>query len=86
MTDLEKFQKVNSCETIQELCKCIVEFADERRLIQGRTRTFDADHMADSCYRYWSGAHDQPRCMTREFGIPQQAMYLKYSEHSMCEK
>lgn len=81
MTELEKFQRVNSCETIQELCKIILDFADEKGDIQGRTRKFSATKMSDWCYGYIRGTHNQPRYITREFGIRQQAMYIKYSEH-----
>ena len=37
---LEKYQKVNACETAEELKKVILSFADEDGLIQGRRNKF----------------------------------------------
>jgi len=85
MNDLDKFNKVNNCESIDELCDTIISFADAQGMIQGRTKRFVAQEMANYCKTYWMNSHNQPRFMTREFGIRQQAMYLKYSEHSCFE-
>ena len=75
MTDLEKFQKVNSCETLEELALVIESFADERGVIKGRNRSFSAGSMANYCRRYSFPSHNT---LTREFGIRQQAMYLLF--------
>lgn len=76
MTDLEKFQKVNASETIEDLCQCILDFADEDGQIQGRTRTFDAQRMKEGCLRYYHGESLVPNVVTREFGLRQQLLYL----------
>lgn len=76
LTDLEKFQKVNSCETIKELEETILSFAFNG-LIQGRTRSFDAKRMAENV----AGVVNEQlpaNLLTREFGIRQQALYLAY--------
>jgi hypothetical protein len=43
MTDLEKFQLVNSCKTTEELQNAILAFADENGSIMGRSRPFSAE-------------------------------------------
>jgi len=78
MTELEKYQRVNACETIEELQQCILDFAGEDGMIQGRTRKFDAFEMANNLEIYVNGRNETPNVLTREFGIRQQAMYLKY--------
>lgn len=77
---LEKFQKVNNCETIQSLMDCIRDFSSENGLIQGRTRLFDAEKMAGYALKYFEDDSGliPPNVLTREFGIRQQAMYLKF--------
>lgn len=80
MTELRKFQRVNNCETIEELQQCILDFADIAGLIQGKTTTFDAKRMAIGALNYYqdpSGAVS-PNIVTRMFGLRQQAMYLKH--------
>ncbi len=79
LTELEKFKKVNSCETIEELTQCILDFADEYGLIQGRTHKFNAQEMAQSasaCYK--NKMFHFPELVTREFGLRQQLLYLKH--------
>lgn len=81
MTDdqrLEIYDKVNKCETIEELQDCIISLADETGLIRGRTRKFDADHMKDNAAFFITGKTNNANLLTREFGIRQQAMYIKY--------
>ena len=73
MTELEKYQKVNSCETLEALAKVIESFADERGMIWGRDKLFNAGVMASICRRYTLAEHNM---LTREFGIRQQAMYI----------
>ena len=77
LTDLEKFQKINACETVKELEEAILAFADEDGMIQGRTRKFDAERMAKNV---WPVVNKQMQAntLTREFGIRQQALYLAY--------
>lgn len=78
MTELEKYQRVNSCETQEELIQCILDFAEDG-FIQGRVRKFDAQKMAENAFAYLNNkALSSPNTITREFGIRQQAIYLKY--------
>ena len=75
MNDLEKYEKVNKCETFEELAKTIESFADNLGYIQGRSRKFNAKKMANYCRNFsWFA----PNLLTREFGIRQQAMYISY--------
>ena len=76
MSELEKFQRVNKAETILELQQCILDFAVNGQ-IQGRTRLFDAQKMSNNLKLYFSN-NAPPEVITREFGLRQQAMYLKY--------
>lgn len=75
MTELEKYEAVNKCESFEELAKVIESFADENGEIQGRTRKFNAEKMSWFCRNFTMG---QPELLTREFGIRQQAMYISY--------
>lgn len=78
MDDLQKFYFVNTCETAQELSKIIQMFADkETGLIQGRRRQFSADKMA-SCVPFVIDGSIPANVLTREWGIRQQALYIKY--------
>lgn len=78
MNDLLKFQRVNACETPEELAQIIKEFADpDTGMIMGRKRPFDAQRMAG--YVTFVVNEGAPaNLLTREFGIRQQALYLKY--------
>lgn len=78
MTELEKYQKVNQAETIEQLCECILSFADESGMIKGRTRDFNAAKMVRNARLYHDGEGLVPNVITREYGLRQQAMYLKY--------
>ena len=42
MTELEKWQQVNQCETQSQLADLISKFADSEGMIQGRERKFEA--------------------------------------------
>lgn len=78
MTDLEKYELVNSCETVEALEAAILTFTDpETGRIQGRRRNFDGATMASSVRPIVEG-NGWPNSLTREFGIRQQALYLKY--------
>lgn len=74
------FKAVNSAETTQDLQKCIETLADEDGYIQGRRRKFDAIRMAENCKSFIADKTDTipATVMTREFGIRQQAIYIKY--------
>lgn len=78
MDDLQKFYFVNTCETAQELSKLIEMFADkETGLIQGRRRQFSAGKMASYVQLVIDGSAPA-NVLTREWGIRQQALYIKY--------
>lgn len=79
MSDLEKYERVNRCETLAELQKCILDFADENEEIQGRTRNFDAKKMSALAEVYFQYPESTPpNVVTREFGLRQQLMYIRY--------
>lgn len=80
--DLDRFYLVNECETIEELQEAILSFADERSEIKGRTRYFNAQKMADFALKYYQDESKNevypPNLLTRNWGIRQQAMYIKW--------
>ena len=78
MDELLKFQRVNECETPEQLAKTIIDFADpETGLIAGRTKSFSADRMA-SYVKLVVNGEAPANLLTREYGIRQQALYLAY--------
>jgi hypothetical protein len=76
MTDLEKFKLVNSCETAEELSKAIIECSNNG-IIKGKLIDFDALLMSDRVYRVIN-ENLTPSTLTRNWGIRQQALYIKY--------
>lgn len=58
MTELEKYEKVQSAESLEQLAKVIKSFADKDGLIQGRTYKFDAEKMALDCLFYDLSKHN----------------------------
>ena len=77
MTELEKYHKVNQCETIEELKEIILSFADKDGVIHGRSRTFNAQKMAEGAQLCYDG-NMIANVVTREFGLRQQLLYLMY--------
>lgn len=77
MTDLEKYEAVNACETPEQLAKVVLSFATPEGVIKGRSRMFDAQRMSDNVYTVIEG-NQLPNALTREFGIRQQALYLMW--------
>ena len=76
MTELQKWQEVNQCTNGKALHDLIIQFADEDGMIQGREREFSATQMAHHLHDVLQ--NDYPsNLLTREFGIRQQAIYLK---------
>jgi hypothetical protein len=75
MTDLEKYELVNKAESIKELEDAILAFADDYGEIQGRTRSFNAAKMSSYVESVVKGSW--ANVLTREFGIRQQALYLR---------
>jgi hypothetical protein len=76
MTELQKYKLVNQCETPLELENAIAKFADSEGLIQGRQRKFDAGKMIIGL-NYFFTDEMPANVLTREYGIRQQAIYLK---------
>jgi hypothetical protein len=76
MTELETWQEVNKCETPQHLAFIINKLADPEGMIQGRERKFDAVKMIKGL-NYFMADEVPANVLTREFGIRQQAIYLK---------
>lgn len=76
MTPLEKFTHINKTETIKELMEAIVAIADDG-IIQGRARRFIATKMAENVKGVVNGSLPA-ETLTREYGIRQQALYLKH--------
>lgn len=76
MTELQKWQAVNQCETPQELAELIGAFSDEDGMIQGRSRKFDAAKMAIGLVFFLENKMPA-NILTREYGIRQQAIYLR---------
>ena len=76
MTELEKWQLVNQCKTQAQLADAITKFADAEGMIQGRERKFDASKMIIGLSYFF--IDEMPaNVLTREYGIRQQAIYLK---------
>ena len=79
LTDIQKYDLVNSCETADDLSKAILAMADENDIIHGRSRTFTASKMAVYPAAVIAG-ECTPNVLTRMYGIRQQALYIKFCE------
>jgi len=76
MKRLEHYDLVNAADTAADLAAAILEISEDG-LIQGRERTFDAVKMSSYVEDVIKG-DVFPNVLTREFGIRQQALYIKY--------
>lgn len=76
MTREQKYDAVNKCETLEQLAAVIESFVDQNGMIQGRTKMFNGNKMADKCRHF--NVVSYPNVLIREFGIRQQAMYINY--------
>jgi serine/threonine protein kinase len=76
MTELETWQLVNQAETRQTLAFIINKLADPEGMIQGRSKKFDASKMIIGLNLFMEDTIPA-NVLTREFGIRQQAIYLK---------
>lgn len=74
MTELEKYEAVNKCETFQELADVIKSFGKDG-IIQGRSKQFNSELMAERCLNFNVSS---PNNLTRQWGIRQQAFYIQY--------
>jgi hypothetical protein len=77
MTELETWQLVNQAETQDQLADVIAKLTDSEGMIQGRVKKHNASQMIIGLNLYMK---DQiaSNILTREFGIRQQAIYLKH--------
>ena len=78
MTELEKFQTINQCETEGKLSLAILKISEDG-MIQGRKLLFEARKMSIRVAEVIAGRMPV-NVLTREFGIRQQAIYLMYYE------
>jgi hypothetical protein len=81
MTELEKYEVVNSCETGPELKAALLTLADpDTGMVKGRIRDFNAERMAGYIHMVINeGA--PANLLTRSYGIRQQAIYIAYCEN-----
>ena len=77
------YDKVNECETLDELSGVIRELADENGMIRGRTRDFNAEYMAIKCENY---SFLEYNTLTRQYGIRQQAMMILFQTNKKLQK
>ena len=77
MTEEEKFLEVNECETPEELENAIIKIADDDGIIRGRRYEFDSKQMSKMVIPVIEGVVP-PNFLTRNYGIRQQALYLKF--------
>ena len=81
MTELEKYELVNSCETGPELKDALLKISNlDNGVIKGRIRNFDGERMAGYVHLVINeGA--PANLLTRTYGIRQQAIYIAYCEN-----
>lgn len=75
MTELEKYELINKCNTVKELQEAIKQL-DEGGFIRGRTNYFSTTQQIEDV-EYVIGGGD-PTMLTRNYGIRQQALCIKY--------
>lgn len=75
MTELQKWQAVNQCESGKALHDLIIQFADNEGMIHGREKQFSATQMAHHVHDVIQNGYPD-NLLTREYGIRQQAVYL----------
>lgn len=76
MSEEEKWKRVNSAETIEDLKQAILDIA-ENGIIVGKTRDWDANKQVKAAQLIWDRA-SIPNTLTRSYGIRQQMLYLLY--------
>lgn len=77
MEEVEKWKRINSCETHEELKKAIIEIADNDN-IQGSKKSWKASYQSDVVQFLWENPNIEMNMLTRSYGIRQQMMYLLY--------
>lgn len=82
MTELEKYEAVNSSNSIEELqeaIRLIGENSSEKGSIMGRKHSFKVEQQCTGVELIVKEGARANIC-TRSYGIRQQALYLKYYE------
>lgn len=77
MKEIEKYEMINSAESIDELQTAIIAIADENGMIKGRSRFWDAKKQAENVPNVVK-KYGVANLLTRSYGIRQQALYLKF--------
>jgi len=77
MTELQKYEIVNSAESLDQLSTAILFINDSNGDIRGRNRMFNGVKMAAMCYQVPKLPYS---VLTRNYGIRQQAMYIVHYE------
>lgn len=72
---LDIYDAINRCDSYDKLADIIESLADSNGMIQGRHRKFNAKKMADYCRTF---ELRDPAVLTREYGIRQQALYIRF--------
>lgn len=78
MTELEKYELVNSAESGDSLITIINTIAEEGK-IEGKSRSFLALNLTECVNKFLRG-EIPARFLTRSYGIRQQAIYIRYSQ------
>lgn len=73
MEDLERYQKINSTETREELFQTIADIADENGNVCG----LPVESLIINVNQYFKGMAPAD-VIPKEFGVRQQAMYLMF--------
>ena len=86
MTELEKWQLINSCETRKELTKALYEISSVHRTIPGKSQIWSTDLFVDFIDEYMdknsSYSLSYMTNLTRNYGIRQQFYYILLLEKS----
>lgn len=82
--DLLTYEAVNKIETPEGIYEAIRNLAEDGA-IQGRSRKFDADNMIIMAQKYFED-ECSPNYITRQYGLRQQAMYIKYYLRSKSDE
>jgi len=76
MSELEKYELVNNTETLQELANAI-KLIGSNGFLKGKTGIFETEKMVKECKNF---NLEFSNVLTRNYGIRQQAMMIKYYE------
>lgn len=76
---LDYFIGINRSESKEDLLRNLKEYADEDGFIKGVSKKLSLDKLTRGIEGYFDGTLN-PNYITRELGLRQQAMYIKYYE------